>query len=469
MGRGSRHSLAEDNYFGSTKYEAQRLLSEDEMLEDVLNVGEQKVQKGAYVTLAILTLVNLLNYADRMIPSATKSLYQKEFDITDMQSSIPASTFIVVYMIFSPIFAALADRGVSRKFLLIAGVVWWSLSTGAVYFSHHFWEFTIYRSLVAVGEACYATIAPALLSDLYPPLKRNKAMMVFFVATPIGAALGFVLGGQIGHYFGWRYAFLICGAPGILIAFSLLLATDPGRNIYEKREDRDKLVPWSVALKSLLNNRTYLVTLGGLTCLTWAIGAIADWAPEFFVRNTSVSVDQAGLVVGAMAVIGGLGGTIAGSLLGDVFKRRVTNSYMLVSAVGALTSSVVFVLMFFFAWKKTNVFLVFATLLVAQFLGWWYTGPINAILANVVSSHIRARSFATTIIVMHTLGDGVSPLLVGLISDHVGSDKAEGLLIALLTVPTFIFIAGVVWMSYWYLAAKRGLIFEPEEPVDLPE
>eukprot|EP01117_Protostelium_nocturnum_P010587 TRINITY_DN3806_c0_g1_i13.p1 TRINITY_DN3806_c0_g1~~TRINITY_DN3806_c0_g1_i13.p1 ORF type:complete len:313 (+),score=88.51 TRINITY_DN3806_c0_g1_i13:116-1054(+) len=286
--------------------------------EDYDDPDNQKTQKGAIFALVILTFINLLNYMDRLIPSATKSLYQGELHMDDFETGVPAATFLIVYMSTSPIFAQLSDRGVSRKLLLILGVVWWSVATGSVYFAQKFWDFTLYRTLVAVGEACYATIAPALLSDLFPPSNRNKAMTVFFLATPFGGALGFVLGGFIGKQYGWRYAFMLCGAPGILVSLLIIFIKDPGMNVFEKKEEKKKNISWIIAIKTLIRNKSYLFSLGGLICLCFATGALAEWLPKFFSdpHGANLGADQAGLVVGAITVIGGIGGTVCGSAVG---------------------------------------------------------------------------------------------------------------------------------------------------------
>lgn len=143
---------------------------------------------GRYA-LITLTCINLLNYIDRYIPSATKQYFQKDLDLSDTQTSIPLTAFVFVYMLCSPVFSWLADLGYRRTRIIALGVVIWSVATGLGAIATDFWTFLICRSFVGVGEAAYATIAPALLSDFYAPSQRNAVLSIFYLAIPIGACV----------------------------------------------------------------------------------------------------------------------------------------------------------------------------------------------------------------------------------------------------------------------------------------
>ena len=127
---------------------------------------------GAVFAVVILTMMNLMNYVDRWVPSVVKDLFKADLKLTDAQTSLPLTGFVIVYMLTSPIFGALADRW-PRKVLIAAGVALWSLATGAAALAVGFWTFLLARALVGVGEAAYATLSPALLSDFFPPNRRN--------------------------------------------------------------------------------------------------------------------------------------------------------------------------------------------------------------------------------------------------------------------------------------------------------
>jgi MFS family permease len=398
---------------------------------------------GATFAVIILTMMNLMNYVDRWVPSVVKDLFKADLKLTDAQTSLPLAGFIIIYMLTSPIFGALADRW-PRKVLIAAGVGLWSLATGAAALAVGFWTFLLARALVGVGEAAYATLSPALLSDFYPPNRRNRILTIFYVAIPLGTALGFVLGGALGDRFGWRAAFLICALPGLALATMALAIRDPGRGKFDS--DAAQAPPrWRQAIPVLLRNREFVLTVAGYAAVTFASGALADWFPVFLQRHRGMSLKLSGIYVGLSTVAGGLGGTLAGGLLGDALKRWTRQSYLALSG-WSMALATLFALL---ALRLTNPTLVIVMLFVAQFFLWFYNGPINAIIANCVPSALRARAFAFSILMIHMLGDAVSPAIVGAASDRLGLPRAIQL------VPLTMGVGALVWLYAWRRLPER--------------
>ncbi len=180
-----------------------------------------------------------LSHLLRYVPSATKEQFKDDLGLTDSETSLPLTSFIIVYMITSPIFSHLNDLGYTRKGLIFAGVIFWSLATAAAALAQGFWTLLLFRSLVGVGEAAYATLAPALLSDFYPAAQRNSILSIFYLAVPIGSALGYVIGGVLGGAYGWRAAFLACGVPGVVLAVFTLFINEPKRGRYDNEEGEE--------------------------------------------------------------------------------------------------------------------------------------------------------------------------------------------------------------------------------------
>lgn len=400
-------------------------------------VSTAAVAHGAGFAVVVLTLMNLLNYIDRWIPSVVKDLFKADLQLTDFQTSLPLTGFIFVYMLTSPIFGALADRW-PRKVLIAAGVALWSLATASAAFAVGFWTFLLARALVGVGEAAYATLSPALLSDFYPSDRRNRILTIFYVAIPLGSALGFVLGGLLGARFGWRAAFLICGLPGVAAAALALAIRDPGRGRFDS-DATEKPPRWPEAVRLLLKNRTYVLAVAGYAAVTFASGALADWFPVFLQRYRGMSVEISGRYVGMSAVIGGLGGTLMGGLMGDVLKRWTRHPYLCLAGSSMALATIFGVL----ALRLSNPMVVVAMLFIAQFFLWFYNGPINAILANSVSSALRARAFALSIFAIHVLGDAISPSIVGVLSDQIGLETAIQL------VPVAMGVGAAIWLFSW--------------------
>ena len=402
------------------------------------------IAQGAAFAVFVLTMMNLLNYLDRYVPSVVKDLFKADLKLNDLQTSLPFTGFVIVYMLTSPIFGALADRW-PRKWLIAAGVGLWSLATGAAAFATGFWTFMLARALVGVGEAAYATLSPALLSDFYPPERRNRILTIFYVAIPLGSALGFGLGGFLGDRYGWRSAFLFCGLPGIAVAALALWIRDPGRGKFDA--DAAEAPPrWPAAIAALLKNREYVLVVAGYTAVTFAAGALAEWFPAFLQRHHGISVKDSGLYVGASAVVGGLGGTVFGGLLGDVLKRWTRQSYMALSGWSMVLATIFGAL----ALHLKSPTQVIVMLFLAQFFLWCYNGPINAILANCVPSALRARAFAFSILIIHLLGDAISPTVVSFTSDRVG------LPLAIQMVPLAMGLGAAIWLYTWRTLPEKA-------------
>jgi MFS family permease len=396
-----------------------------------------RVARGATFAVVALTSMNLLNYLDRFVPSAVKELFKVDLGLTDAQTSWPMTAFIVVYMITSPMFGALADRW-PRKVIIAAGVALWSLATGAAAFATGFWSFLLARALVGVGEAAYATLAPPMLSDFFPPERRNRILTFFYVAIPVGAALGFGLGGLIGKALGWRAAFLICGLPGLFAAFLALRVQDPGRGAWDPAPP-PVMANWPDALRKLVANPRFVYAVAGYTAVTWAAGGMADWFPTYLVRNRGMGLAEAGSLIGAVTVVGGLAGTATGGWLADRLAGRTKNAYLALSSWSMVPAAVFAAL----ALAVPAGPAVAACMFLAQFFLWFYNGPINTIIANSVAPELRARAFAVSIFAIHMLGDAISPTIIGAISDR------SELLYGVALVPVFMALGALIWAAGW--------------------
>jgi MFS family permease len=183
---------------------------------------------GARLSLTLLLTINLLNYIDRQVLSAVESNIRDAFHIDKETSGYLATAFILSYMVMAPVFGFLADR-FSRWILVGFSVLLWSLATAAGGLASSFTMLLITRLFVGVGEAGYGPAAPTIISDMYPVARRGSVLAWFYVAIPVGSALGYVIGGAVGAKFGWRIAFYIVTVPGILLGIWSFFMKDPPR------------------------------------------------------------------------------------------------------------------------------------------------------------------------------------------------------------------------------------------------
>ncbi len=269
-------------------------------------------------TLALLIALNLLNYIDRYILPGEVSLIQSEFHSTDQQMGALTTALFVVYMLAAPLTGWLGDH-FRRKPLIIGGAVLWSLATLATAWVHDYWTLFIRHALVGVGEATFGIFAPAVLADFYPERDRNRILSIFYLAIPVGAALGYLAGGELGSAWGWRAPFFICALPGLLIA---VLYGWLGREPERGASDHVQSTANRSTVLGLFRNPAFLTATFGLAMLTFAMGGISNWMPTFLHRFAGLSVGKAGLAVGGITVVDGILGTLVGRMAGAAMAQN---------------------------------------------------------------------------------------------------------------------------------------------------
>jgi len=411
-------------------------------------VAEEK--SVARTALAVLTLINLFNYLDRWIVAAlAESMKHSELQLSDKQLGSLMTGFLVVYMLAAPLFGSLGDTR-SRTRLIGLGVGIWSVATALAAFARSYAALFIARATVGIGEAAYGTISPALLADYFPRERRGRVFAIFFAAIPIGSALGYVVGGLVDRYFGWRQAFFVAGVPGLLLAALALRLYDPPRGAQDPDRTPVAGAPGislgratRVAYAALLRNRPYVLTVLGYAAYTFAIGALAFWTPSFLERARGIPKAQATVQFGAIVVVTGFVGTYGGGWIGDRCLRVSQQAYLWLSGIVTLLAAPLTLV----ALTAAMPAVYWSSIVAAELCLFASTGPINSAIVNAVSPHTRATAVALSIFAIHILGDVPSPYLVGAISD------ARSLAQALLIVPLAVLIGGAIWS---YAAWREG-------------
>jgi len=417
-------------------------------------------RRAARVSLALLIGINLLNYIDRYVLSAIEPIVRDDLLSGDPNAKTKmgwlATAFLLTYMAASPIFGWLAEF-MKRWAIIGVGVLLWSLATGACGLAQGFVMLLLCRVLVGVGEAAWGPVAPTVIADMYPPGKRGSVMAWFYVALPVGSALGFIIGGQVAAVMSWHWAFFVVTPPGIILGVWALLRPDPPRGgAVGGQEARPARRVRPADLRVLARTPSYVLNTLGMTLSTFAIGGMSFWMPTYVHQarlgveglSPEAALDQLAMVnrwFGAITVLAGLGGTIAGGYLSDWLHARLRRggggawrggAYFLVPGVSMLVAFPIFLGVlaapFPLAW-----WLMFAAIF-CIFLG---TGPTNTIIANVTHPSMRATAFAVNIFLIHALGDAISPPLIGYIADTTGSMNR-----AFAVVGVTILLSGVVWI-----------------------
>ena len=403
--------------------------------------------------LAILAGLNLLNYVDRTVLAAVLPRVSAVHDkgglgLDKLQAGALATAFLIGYFATSPIFGTLADRAPRlRTRLMTVGVLVWSVATFMSGRATDFWTMIGARALVGVGEASYAAVAPTLIDDM-GEVGKSRRLAVFYMAIPIGSALGYVLGGFLETKVGWRGAFQFVGAPGALLAMSCLLIFDRGAEAHAKHERP----PVLKMLAPLTKQKLYARAVLGYSAQTFALGGFQHWAPTYIEGRHHFDLDRANYLFGAILVVAGFVGTFAGGAWGERVARPASpapadadargrdresaaRAHVRVCAISAMLGTP----FAFAAVLAPSAVLFFAFIFVCIVFVFLSTSPINAAILESVPIELRASGMALSTFSIHMLGDLWSPPLVGRLGD------ATSMSVAMLLLPAAIAVSAVIW------------------------
>jgi MFS transporter, Spinster family, sphingosine-1-phosphate transporter len=402
--------------------------------------------------LSLLLAVNLLNYIDRQVLFAVFPLIKIDLGISDTALGFLGSAFMLSYMIIAPVFGWLGDHW-SRVKLASSGLVVWSLATALAGFAPGYRTLLSARATVGVGEASFGTVSPGLIADFFSKEERGRVLSWFYVAIPVGSALGYLLGGVLGERFGWHAAFLMVGLPGLLLALPIALLRTPPRGGSDADPASSAVKPASEYL-SLLKNKSFVYNTLAMATMTFAIGGLAQWMPSFLYRVHAVNVEKGNTLFGATTVVAGIIGTLVGGWLGDRLQRKSSRGYLLVSGWGFFIGTP------FAAWAILAQSLpsCMTAIFVAEFFLFLNTGPLNTVIVNVSPPGIRAMAFAVNIFFIHALGDAISPSILGWFSD------LWGLRNSLLVTPFVMALAGMFCFICGRYIKKDMADAEGEDP-----
>src|SRR5208337_3332479 len=265
----------------------------------------------------------------RSVLFAVQDMVKAEFHRSDAAFGLLTSVFFIFYMCAAPFMGPLSVR-FSRKRVIVAGAVVWSVATLLTAVTKNFNELMIRHTLVGIGEASFVILSPTFVADMFPVEKRGRVMGVFYLAIPVGTALGYLLGGFMGPKYGWRTPFYIGAAPGVLLALLLLLIPEPPLGQFDTPESK---TPERDTLRGLIHNPAFLTATLGMAMMTFALGGLQVWMPTFLHRDHGYSLKDANWIFGISTAGTGIVAALVGGWLGDYLLRYTRTAYYLVSAV----------------------------------------------------------------------------------------------------------------------------------------
>jgi MFS transporter, Spinster family, sphingosine-1-phosphate transporter len=369
-----------------------------------------------FFALAVLFSMNLLNYIDRYVFFSAGPRITRELGFDDAEFGVLSASFMIVYTLVAPLIGWLGDRA-NRRRMLAFGVGLWSVATVGTAFARGYNDMLFWRALLGVGEASYGIIAPTLLADIFSPKRRGRVIGLYYLALPLGGAIGYAIGGHFAEHGDWRNAFWVVGIPGLIASIAGLMIHDPGRGASEGKAGLGKADrPGAREYLAILKTPSFLYNTAGQAAVTFAIGAYAVWGPAFYHRVRGMDLAQAGRQIGALSGLAGLVGIVLGTVIADALRKVTRRAYLLWPTIAVAIAVPCGTMALLLPERARSLAFLFAgSVMMASVLG-----PCNTVTANVVAANRRAAGFALSIFLIHLFGDISSPALIGRLSLLLG-------------------------------------------------
>lgn len=413
---------------------------------------------AARYTVGLLTIVYMLNFVDRQIVNILAEPIKRDLGLADWQlGAMTGLGFAMFYTTLGIPMARLAERW--HRGRIIAGcLVVWSGFTVVCGMSTTFVQILLARIGVGVGEAGCTPSAQSLIADSVPLNKRASALGTFSMGVPVGWLAGLVLGGIVAQSYGWRAAFMVAGAPGVilaLIAFATLRDPRPSST----PASRANLLPLSAVLAQLRQQPAFWWLAAGSAITSFVGYGQQAFYVSFFLRNYTPELAAAAQSVGfagplafvgvalgiVLGVSGGIG-TLVGGRLGDRFAAQGPGGYGMVAAISMLIAGPLLAAVFFLGSGLT----ILALLAVPLFFKNMWFGPVFAGIQGMIPQRSRSTATAIFLFVLNAGGLGLGALLTGLISDMFATSygEAEGVRYALVATSLVSFLsAACFWRA----------------------
>ena len=368
--------------------------------------------------LFILFLTYVLNFLDRQLMTILLEPIKEEFGASDTAMGfLTGFAFALFYAILGIPVARLADQW-SRRNVIGISITIWSAMTALCGVATSFWQLALLRIGVGVGEAGGTPPSHSMIADYFPPEQRSTALSIHATGTQFGVLIGMLGGALIADALGWRMAFIVFGAPGLLLGIVIALTV---------KEPTREAVPatgsmWA-DIKSVWRIPGFMLiaTAGALTALAgYGLGA---WSPSFLIRVHGLSLVEAGLMLGVTGALGGIVGAILGGVLCDRLSARDLRWQLWFPALGAFASAP-FMLGFVLwpeaqFWKAGDITIPVAMvfMLFGGVIASFWVGPTYAAIQNLAPDRKRTQASALFLFMFNLIGLGLGPLVIGIASD----------------------------------------------------
>ena len=399
---------------------------------------------GTGTVMTLLVIAYTLNFIDRQIIGILAEPIKTDLGLTDTELGwLGGTAFALFYTVLAIPIARRADRS-DRSVILTAGLALWSLATAACGMAQNFVQLFLARMTVGIGEAAGVAPAYSLLTDLFPPERRARAMALFSLGIPLGSALGVVFGGLIAAKVDWRMAFIVIGVAGVLFAPIYKMGVrDPGHGHAGAPPVPIGQVFAIIARKPAFWLMSFAAGTGSLISY-----GLAFWTPSFLARSFGIDLVERSLIFGAIQLVGGVAGVWLGGVMGDRLKQSRPGAYALVPMVtyGLCLPA------YLIAFSSQSIALASILFVIPVALSLAWLGPVIGAVTGLVEPRLRATASAMFLFINNLIGLGLGALVIGLISDALSGRFGEESLRYSAMVTVTLYLVSAILMA---LAASR--------------
>lgn len=386
-------------------------------------------RKQTWFSLFVLFGINAMNFYDRQLLGVLAEPIRKEWHLSDSALGLLGTAFTLIYAAVGVPLGRLADRWM-RKNILSLGVAVWSVLTAASGFAWSYTSMFVARLGVGIGEASCAPAANSLIGDLFPAAQRSMAISVFMLGLPIGIFFSGIISGNIAFAYGWRAAFFVACIPGILLAIVAPFMREPHRGATETHAVAGHSRDGSPYLRVLsIPTMWWIIASGALH--NFNAYAVNGFLPAFLARFHGLNLKQANtmtaFVLGAVGIVGLIGGGIAG----DIVRKTHRNGRLLIASAALLISAPCVLLAI--TRPKGDMVTFMALMGTGWMLMYVYYSTVYSAIQDVVEPGLRGTAMALYFFAMYVLGGSMGPLVTGMLSDRFAK---QAMMAAGLAVPS---------------------------------
>ncbi|MEH6592348.1 MAG: MFS transporter [Halioglobus sp.] len=408
-----------------------------------------ETKKTRYYALGLLTVVYCFNFVDRQLLAILQESIKLDLGLSDSQLGLLTGfAFAVFYVTAGIPIAGWADRSNRRNIVALSLLIWSGMTamSGAV---QNYTQLLLARIGVGVGEAGGSPPSHSIISDIFPVQYRASALSFYSTGVNIGILFGFLLGGWLNEFFGWRVAFVVVGGPGIILAILVRKTLhEPIRGLVDNRQVSEEAPPFRAVLALLWSRRSFrhIALAAGLNA--FVSYASINWNASFFIRSHGMSTGELGTWLALILGAGGAVGTLGGGLIADRLAVKDKRWYVWLSALAGLIALPFTVAIYL----VESPYAALMCAAVPGVLSTAYLGNAIATTHGLVGLRMRAMSSAILFLILNIVGLGLGPFSVGVLSDYLASGYGvESLRYALL----FILPPISAWsVCHFYLASR---------------